>query len=194
MTRKLGLAATVGALAVALILVLAACGSSSDSEGVASLTDTTGQTTTGGAQGSGDSGASKLDPQEAGLAYAKCMREHGIDMADPVNGRIELNIEPGTPEEKVEEAQEACGDILQNVAPGPGAEERQAELQDAALAFAKCMREHGIDMPDPQFDENGGVRQQAPEGGADDPKFQDAEKACRASLDDGPVENGGGGS
>ena len=30
------------------------------------------------------------------------------------------------------------------------------EQQDAMLAFAKCMREHGVDMPDPDFGSGGG--------------------------------------
>ena len=34
------------------------------------------------------------------------------------------------------------------------AEARQ-EMQDAALAFARCMRQHGVDMPDPTFTDNG---------------------------------------
>ena len=28
-------------------------------------------------------------------------------------------------------------------------------MQEQALAFAQCMREHGIDMPDPQFGNDG---------------------------------------
>ena len=38
-------------------------------------------------------------------------------------------------------------------------EEQQAEFKQAALANARCMREHGIDnFPDPAFDENGGAQ------------------------------------
>jgi hypothetical protein len=61
--------------------------------------------------------------------------------------------------------------------------------QQAALDFAKCMREHGIDYPDPQF-QDGGVLQRMPEGAEDDPKFEEAQKACQPILDavqpDGP--------
>lgn len=184
MTRKLGFPATAGALAAALILVLAACGGNGDSDGVASLTDTTGQSTTDGGQGSGDNGsgaASERESEEAALEYAQCMREHGIDMPDPVNGRFDFRTGPGD-EEKMEEAQEACQDILEDVAP-PFDEEQQAELQDAMLAFARCMREHGIDFPDPQFQDEGFL-QLMPEGAEDDPKFEEAQEACQPILDE----------
>ena len=39
----------------------------------------------------------------------------------------------------------------------PPSEEEQEKMQEQALEFSKCMREHGIDMPDPQFSEDGGV-------------------------------------
>ncbi|NUW32953.1 hypothetical protein HTZ77_16140 [Nonomuraea sp. SMC257] len=53
----------------------------------------------------------KVDPQQRDkmLKFAQCMREHGIDMKDPSSdGRIEINVKPGTPEEKVKAAHEAC--------------------------------------------------------------------------------------
>jgi hypothetical protein len=182
--RKLGFVATAGVLLVAVALVLAGCGGNGDSDGVASLTDTT-------AQASGDTGsrgASEEEREQAQLEYAQCMREHGVDFPDPVNGRFEFKGTPGD-QAKMEEAQEACRDILEDVAPPPLTEEQKAELQQAALDFAKCMREHGIDYPDPQF-QDGGVLQRMPEGAEDDPKFEEAQKACQPILDavqpDGP--------
>ena len=35
--------------------------------------------------------------------------------------------------------------------------EQQAEMQEEMLEFAECMREHGIDMPDPVFGDDGRV-------------------------------------
>jgi hypothetical protein len=193
--RKLALAATVGALAIALILVLAACGGGGDSEGVASLPDTTGETTTEGDGGSTE--PSGQDPQEAALEFARCMREHGVDVPDPTpGGGITLNAQPGTSMEKIQKAQEACGDILQNAGPQL-TEEQQSAMQDALLDFAKCMREHGVDFPDPQFGEGGIVTQQnsAGEGDSggpnpDDPEFQEAEEACEPALQEALREAG----
>ena len=47
------------------------------------------------------------------------------------------------------------------------------------------MREHGIDMPDPTFDENGGAQIRMSRAvGIDprDPKFQKAKKACEDKM------------
>jgi hypothetical protein len=62
------------------------------------------------------------------------------------------------------------------------------------LAFAQCMRAHGLpDFPDPTFDSNGGgISINA--GGASDldpnsPTFQAAQKACESKL---PGKPGGG--
>jgi hypothetical protein len=66
----------------------------------------------------------------------------------------------------------------------------------ADLAFARCMRQHGIDMPDPKPD----GRVDAPGIDPDDPKFKAAEQACQqyepkgggGQLDSGPQGPGGG--
>jgi hypothetical protein len=185
MKWKIGLAATAGALAVALALVLSACGGDGESSGVASLTNTTGQTTTDDGQGSGDNGSDATTEEErerAQLEYARCMRRHGVDFPDPVNGRFEYRGRRAD-EPKLEDAQRACRHILEDVAP-PLNEEQEAELREASLEFARCMREHGIDYPDPQFSEDeGGMTQVLPEGVEDDPKFEEAQKACQPILD-----------
>lgn len=70
------------------------------------------------------------------------------------------------------------------------------EFQDAMLEYAECMREHGIDMPDPEFTDDGGVTQEMPErsAGAIGPDgepaedFQAAEEACRPIIEDAMPE------
>jgi hypothetical protein len=194
MKRTLGLAIAAGAIAVVLALALTGCGGSDDSDGVASLTDTTGQSTGGDGQGSGDGGDARRDREQAALDYARCMREHGVDMPDPVNGRFEFKNERRD-QRKVEEAQQACQDILRDAAP-PVDEEQEAEMREAALRFAKCMRQHGVDMPDPTFPEGGGMLMRMPEGAEDDPQFDEAQKACQPILDAAQPEESstGGGS
>jgi hypothetical protein len=145
---------------------LGACGGTDDgaSDGVASLDD-------GAADQVGDGTAAPtattepLDQEEALLAFAACMRENGVDMPDPQvdeNGGVMIQIggdapEPGAgPPEGVEEAMEACEGLMPR---GPierdGEQFDPTEMQDEMLAFAQCMREHGIDMPDPDFGEDG---------------------------------------
>ena len=61
------------------------------------------------------------------------------------------------------------------------------------LGFAQCMRDHGIDMPDPEFENGGMVRigggpgSNGDEGPAFDPRsdaFQAAAEECRAQYGD----------
>jgi hypothetical protein len=192
--RTFGFLAAAGVFAVALTLALAACGGGSgdSGDGVASL----------GGQGSGGTGTTangSKDPQEAAIEYAQCMREQGVDMPDPgANGELQLQVGPGN-QEKVEQAQKKCGPLLENARPRLSEEQRSA-MQDGLLAFAKCMREHGIDFPDPQFGEGGKVTQRDVRGGIDpdDPKFQEAQEACQPIMDEarrkaGLPENPGGG-
>ena len=169
--------------ALALIFVVAACGGEEDGAGaqVASL----GETATTGDDGDNDTAASK-DPEEAMLAFARCMRENGVDMPDPQNGKVTIRVggpgreRPSQAEmEKVDRAQEVCGKHLEGARPQLSAEERQ-EMQEAMLAFARCMREHGVDVPDPGFDGSGGVRMRLES--RQDPDFDEAQEACRSKL------------
>lgn len=63
----------------------------------------------------------------------------------------------------------------------------EGEMQDAMLEYTQCMRDNGIDMPDPQFEEGGGVSMGfGPESGVDpeSEEFKAAEEECRAILDE----------
>ena len=67
------------------------------------------------------------------------------------------------------------------------------KTKQAMLNFARCMRQHGVDMPDPKFDEHGGMTQLMPEKAAvDKEKFQEAEKACQPILDAARPERSAG--
>jgi len=128
--------------------------------------------------------------RDAMLAYTKCMREHGIDMPDPEPGQrgIRLAAPEGTTPEEMEEAESACRKHLEDIEAPELSEEQKKEFQEAALAHARCMREHGIDMPDPTFNEDGEAQIRIRRGdGAtgpdpDDPKWKAAEEACRDKL------------
>jgi hypothetical protein len=184
-TQRLRRALPAAAAAILLLLALTACGSSPDSDdGVASLGGSSTTETNAAA-------AAEQDPEKAALEFAKCMREHGIDVPDPgPNGEMRLTIGPGQ-EAKMEKAQEACGHLMENARPRLS-EEQQSVMQDAMLAFAKCMREHGIDMPDPEFSEGGRVTQRARRGqlDPDSSKFQEAEKACEPIMEEAAREAG----
>ena len=168
-------------LGLGLVLALAACGGSPDGDRVASLTGGGGATgTTNGAAKTADK-----DPQRAALDFARCMREHGIDMPDPQvddQGRVRVRVGGpggGRPDpKKLDEAQKACGRLMGG---GDGAGQIDPEERDAMVAFARCMREHGIDMPDPTGD---GLVMRKDDRGPDpsSEQFQAAEKACDHHL------------
>jgi len=72
--------------------------------------------------------------------------------------------------------------------------EMSAEQQDAILEFAQCMRDHGIDMPDPEISSDGGVMIRgggpgdAPEGGPGDEEWEAANEACQPIMDEAMPE------
>ena len=93
------------------------------------------------------------------------------------------------------------GDASPDASTGPAA---SVDPETAMLAFAACMREHGIDMPDPVFEGGGAMIARPIDGEAIDPgsaEYQAAEEACHDLLgelgrDGGPsiqVGPGGGG-
>jgi hypothetical protein len=67
----------------------------------------------------------------------------------------------------------------------------EGDMADQMRRFASCMREQGIDMPDPEVDSEGRVRMQVGggpgEGGAppDRERFAAAQKACQQYLPNG---------
>lgn len=185
-----------------VVTVLAACsGAPAATSGVASL-----ESQAPAAEGSASPSAS-LDPEDAPFAFARCMREHGIDMPDPETvpgGGFTQRLEGGNVDpEKMQAAEEACGDILEQ-AGGVRGELDPAQL-DKLVEFAQCMREHGVEMEDPTVNGQGGFtfRFNNDAGGGDTPgepfkdgidpdsaEFQAAQEACGPILGtDGP---GGG--
>ena len=144
--------------------------------------------------GSGDDAPDDADFEQAMLDFTECMRDHGIDMPDPqVSGNGEGGMvvvqeaEPGdgSPEferdsEEFEDAQRECEHFMEDVVGEIEIDpQQQAEMQEEMLAFAECMREHGIDMPDPVFSEDGRVEAQSgdiSDIGSD--AFEEASEAC----------------
>jgi hypothetical protein len=172
------LAGLVGVLA--LTLAVAACGGGK-ANGVASLN--------GSKQPTATTSASSKDFKQAALAYARCMRQHGIDMPDPqFNGNKvtqQLKRAPGSkgPDDpKFKAAQQACQKYMPN---GGQLTKPNPQQQQQLLAFARCMRQHGINVPDPGPN-GGGIVVKRGSGGngpnQDDPTFKAAQQACQKYL------------
>lgn len=148
----------------------------------------------------------EADEQEAILGFAACMRDNGIDFPDPqfgVGGGF-FGGGGGLPNvdfrsSEFLDAMESCESFLAALQPELDPEQ-QAEQVEQQVAFAQCMRERGLDFPDPDpvggFD-IGSLR--GPDGRlAFDPfsvEFLAASSSCIAALDlDVPGPPGASGS
>ncbi len=189
----------LAAVAIAIALLGAACGEPTDAaDGVASLgteaTDTTD--VADGSQGDSTSSTdapSAADPEDAMVDFARCMREHGVDVADPQTsgagaggGGVMIEIGDGIDPEEMEAAQEACQPLMADAIGDfePPDPEELERMQEQMLEFAKCMREHGVDFADPVFSGDGASIQISGEAGIgpDDDGMAEAQEACQAEL------------
>jgi hypothetical protein len=144
--------------------------------------------------GTGSKQGPSAEERRALLDYARCMREHGVDMPDPTfsdgGARVEQRSGPGkgiTPEQ-ARSAEQACKHFQEKIKPPAMSDADKEKFKKQALAQSRCMREHGIDMPDPTFDANGGARVTMKEGSGvrpDDPKFRAAQRACMPEMSQG---------
>ena len=185
MNRPVPVLLVVGvlALALAVALAVAACGGGGKANGVASLAGAT-QTTSAGNANSGKG--------QAALNWARCMRQHGINLPDPqfsgdnITQRLPTRAEQNSP--KFKAAEQACKQYLPNGGKPtpPTAQERQQ-----ALAFAQCMRQHGINLPDPKITAEGIDQQLPTRMRPDDARLKAAEQACHQYGALSPAKPGG---
>lgn len=167
-------------LAVLLALLLGACGGKAKSPGVASLRGASGS-------GSAQNASSSQDPYQQALQFARCMRQHGVNLPDPkpaAGGGFTFQITGRKSDQAtINAALSACQKYQPRALTGQG--KASPETFQKALAFARCMRQHGIDMPDPQL-QGGGITQHL-SGGVDpnSPKFRAAQQACQNLLPNG---------
>ena len=200
------LAAVPRALALlALSITFAACAAGpAASDGVVSLASPTPVPTGSGAP------TASVDPEVAMAAFSKCMKDHGVDVvvsvagidqgsggtvgSGPVTTQHTANGDPQSgPKEldpkAMQEADKACRSLLPSGMVGDPSATMDPAMADQMLAFAKCMRDHGIAFPDPKFD-GGGVSFSIGENGsgAIDPgsdTFKAAQTACGSELPGG---------
>lgn len=156
-----------GALVVLVAALLAGCGSG------------------------GDGGATAPDDEKAkALKYAQCMRDNGVDMPDPTFGE-DGSIRMGTMALGKDDdptvftaATEACKEFRSSSRFDPD----DPKLKEERLEFAQCMREHGVDVSDP--DAQG--RTSIDESSVDDKTLDDAMTACGkgGAVPAAPAEGG----
>jgi hypothetical protein len=169
------------AIAAALCLVASACGGSSGSA-VASLTATTAATSTGASTTAGTAAAQEEDL----LAFSRCMRTHGVaafpDPTPNADGSYGFSADVGQLRKLVRGAQKAfdtCEPLL--ATSGILSAQNIEKFQQQMLAYAKCMRSHGVSaFPDPNA--TGRFAGQLKSLDRSTPAFQAAASACSPVL------------
>jgi hypothetical protein len=121
--------------------------------------------------------ASSLNPHDQEVKFAQCMRQHGVNMPDPKpGGGLTISARQGE-KTKVDAAMKAC----QKYSPKGNLNPNDPRVRDHMLKVAQCLRQHGVNVPDPQPGE-GGIKVRA-EGG-NDSKIRQAMEACRKQVPD----------
>ena len=149
----------------------------------------------GGGDDTGDSAGRSADDKrmDAALEWSACMRKNGANVPDPQfdpNGMVRIGPDPDDPnppsQAAMTKASKACDEYLQEMVAGAAQKpspKQQAEMERNALEFARCMREHGIEMPDPQIGGEGGGAEVTLDGDVmNSPAFKRAEKECGSPL------------
>jgi hypothetical protein len=124
---------------------------------------------------------------DAQAQFARCLRRHGVDMPGP-NREGGFEFDPrtaGISEEQMRAAEAKCERerrAIADAAPKLSDADRRRAVE-SGVRYARCMREHGQDVPDPRLsDEGGGTAIEVPAGAKDDPAFQRAGRACEEIL------------
>ena len=128
------------------------------------------------------------------LAYARCMRAHGVSMRDPYHRSGHSGLTLDLPPTPAPAATHACNHLLAPLvqAKQAGAAAFMTPARLAALTrYAQCMRNHDIGMLDPN--RYGGL-ELGPNSafGRYSPQFRAADTACRHLLPAGMRDDGTG--
>ena len=165
----------IAVLAAAGLFLLGGCGGSDEGNQVATAgdSDATATSEPNGAQ-------AVVDEEDRRRQFTQCMREHGVDLPDPdpnADRRLRIEARDGIDKEEARAALEACREFLPN-----GGERRELSPEDLEKLrqFAQCLRDHGLDVQDP--DPNGGgifIPKDDDGKPANDEQLQQAMEACR---------------
>ena len=140
-----------------IFVLISACSSSDDSQGVISVNNLSSDTTV--ATITEEVVQEIISPEDAQLLLARCLRENGYDITDPKNDEsLRSVLQPvflaadQKGRDELFETIETCAED-NNIPLGGTADfenpEEVAEQLDSALEIARCFREKGIEVEDP---------------------------------------------
>jgi hypothetical protein len=200
--EQAGLALGIAALATVALLA-AGCGGGSKTPSIASLGTTTSNNASSSASPSSSAGGAfpigasmsiDVGTGASGVKYSACMRAHGVpnypdpDAQGTITITVSASLNPSSP--VFQQAQADCRHLIPagSEAGQTLSSAQRQQMQERALAFAACMRAHGVpDYPDPTFS-NGGVTEKSGGDGLspNSPTFQAAQKSCQAQRTQSP--------
>jgi hypothetical protein len=125
--------------------------------------------------------SSKESDYDKALRYTRCMNEHGEKMDDPVEGEhlpIIGSNHAGGGVMQVPEAYEKCKHLM----PATWPVKVDPKYIAVQRAYGNCMRQHGIDYPEP--DANGMMHYPTDLSTLGRPDYQAADAACRHVIDE----------
>jgi hypothetical protein len=166
MTTRLNARSSIAVLGISLALLATACGSGNSAKAqVASL---------GSTAGSSPPSTAAANTQDALLKYAACMRENGVNMADPTfdadsnptGGGFGAGSGIDPRSDAFQKAQTACGDLLQGVALGGGNRPDFSSVQTSLSDYTACLRDQGLQVDDITFGAPGGNGNGGPPAGS----------------------------
>jgi hypothetical protein len=187
MNKRLARMALLACLILPCLLATS-CGRNSAGNAVAHI----GTTTTASTSLAGPSVTSLGGLQSAQLAFAQCMRSHGVPAYPDPGSQGELptskaaaggQLNVNSP--RFQSGLRSCRSLLPSTPASPA---QQAAVTAKAVKFAKCMRAHGLpSFPDPGVAPGGGklpsagyfVAAQSGALSPSNPQFVRAQTACR---------------
>jgi len=160
-------------IVVGLTLALGACGGSESS--------------TGASESGGSSASSATSNQQdtSQVKLAQCLRDQGLDVPD-TEGHGAFAQLSAAERKRLEAALQGPCREYQSGAFGDSSEPQSQEFLDAITAFTVCLREQGVEVPDPDPANPFAVLHSLDQS---DPKVADAAAACQDELS---ALNGGG--
>jgi len=136
-------------------------------------------------------GSSASSAYTKALAYAQCIRAHGVPAYPDPNSQGQFVVPnggtlPAVSPAVMSAAAKACQSLQPPSMPGPPQGGQGSDATSQGLKFSECMRSHGEPgFPDPAA--NGSIT--LPSGmNPESPQFQNAEKACQSLM---PLNPGG---
>jgi hypothetical protein len=135
-----------------------------------------------GGGSNGDNPAADQPNDAKRLAFAACLRRAGVEVTDQTGrGGFDIRAPRGISRARMDRIERDCARTTGG-GPGGGRQatpQEKARFLDQALAFARCMRAHGVDMMDPKPDRHGiQIEIKGSSGEPNSPVFRQAQGAC----------------